>query len=165
MPRALDRIDFEILAILQKDGRTSNKELAAAVGLAPSTCLGRVRRLSDDGVILGVHAEVSPDALGVGLEAMITVRLSTQTREAFAKMTARLESLAEVVAFYDMSGADDFLIHVAVRDPEHLREVVTDGITSAAEVKHVETALIFGHQRNPRRPAYCNASDTINGVT
>ena len=154
MPRALDRIDFEILAILQNDGRTSNKELAAAVALAPSTCLGRVRRLIDEGVIRGVHAEVSPDALGVGLEAMITVRLSTQTREAFAKMTARLESLTEVVAFYDMSGADDFLIHVAVRDPEHLRDVVTDGITSAAEVKHVETSLIFGHQRNHRRPSY-----------
>jgi len=154
MPRALDRIDYEILAILQNDGRTSNKELAATVGLAPSTCLGRVRRLVDDGVIRGVHAEVSPDALGVGLEAMITVRLSTQTREAFATMTARLESLAEVVAFYDMSGADDFLIHVAVKDTDHLRDVVTDGITCAAEVKHVETSLIFGHQRNPRRPHY-----------
>ncbi|MGB0590047.1 MAG: Lrp/AsnC family transcriptional regulator [Myxococcota bacterium] len=162
MPRALDRIDFEILTILQKDGRTSNKELAAAIGLAPSTCLGRVRRLIDDGVIRGVHAEVSPDALGVGLEAMITVRLSTQTREAFATMTERLESLAEVVAFYDMSGADDFLIHVAVRDTDHLRDVVTDGITCAAEVKHVETSLIFAHQRNPRRPTYAPPMSSEN---
>ena len=108
----------------------------------------------------GVHAEVSPDALGVGLEAMITVRLSTQTREAFAAMTERLESLTEVVTFYDMSGADDFLIHVAVRDPEHLRMVVTDGITCAAEVKHVETALIFGHRRKPRYPHYRAPDDT-----
>ena len=160
MPRALDRIDFEILAILQNDGRTSNKELAASVALAPSTCLGRVRRLIDEDVIRGVHAEVSPDALGVGLEAMITVRLSTQTREAFATMTARLESLTEVVAFYDMSGADDFLIHVAVRDPEHLRDVVTDGITCAAEVKHVETSLIFDHKRNHRRPSYSAGTES-----
>jgi len=158
MPRALDRIDFEILTSLQKDGRISNKELAATIGLAPSTCLGRVRRLIDDGVIRGVHAEVSPDALGVGLEAMITVRLSTQTREAFATMTERLESLAEVVTFYDMSGGDDFLIHVAVRDPEHLRAVVTDGITCAAEVKHVETALIFGHRQTARYPNYGTAA-------
>lgn len=162
MPRALDRIDFEILDILQKDGRTSNKELAASIGLAPSTCLGRVRRLFDEGVIKGVHAEVSPDALGVGLEAMITVRLSTQTREAFATMTARLESLTEVVAFYDMSGADDFLIHVAVRDPQHLREVVTEGITCAAEVKHVETALIFEHKRNPKRRHYISPQSAEN---
>lgn len=162
MPRALDRIDFEILDILQNDGRTSNKELAASVGLAPSTCLGRVRRLFDEGVIHGVHAEVSPDALGVGLEAMITVRLSTQTREAFATMTSRLESLAEVVAFYDMSGADDFLIHVAVRDPQHLRDLVTEGITSAAEVKHVETALIFEHKRKPKRARYASSSATEN---
>ncbi|MDP6943173.1 MAG: Lrp/AsnC family transcriptional regulator [Myxococcota bacterium] len=162
MPRALDRIDFEILAALQNDGRISNKELAALVGLAPSTCLGRVRRLTDDGVIRGVHAEVSPDALGVGLEAMITVRLSTQTREAFATMTARLESLTEVVTFYDMSGADDFLIHVAVQDPEHLRMVVTDGITCAAEVKHVETALIFSHRRSPRYPLYAVAEAAEN---
>ena len=162
MPRALDRIDFEILDILQKDGRTSNKELAASIGLAPSTCLGRVRRLFDEGVIRGVYAEVSPDALGVGLEAMITVRLSTQTREAFATMTARLESLTEVVAFYDMSGADDFLIHVAVRGPQHLRELVTEGITSAAEVKHVETALIFEHKRNPQRACYAPSLSSEN---
>ena len=162
MPRALDRIDFEILATLQNDGRVSNKELAASVGLAPSTCLGRVRRLVGDGVIRGVHAEVSPDALGVGLEAMITVRLSTQTREAFATMTERLESLAEVVTFYDMSGADDFLIHVAVRDPDHLRSVVTDGITCATEVKHVETALIFGHRRNPCYPNYLSGDFAEN---
>ena len=91
---------------------------------------------------------------------MITVRLSTQ--EAFATMTARLESLAEVVALDDMSGADDFLIHVAVRDPQHLRDLVTEGITSAAEVKHVETALIFEHKRKPKRARYASSSATEN---
>lgn len=160
MPRALDKIDYEIVASLQADGRISNKELASAVGLAPSTCLGRVRRLMDDGVIRGVHAEVSPDALGVGLEAMITVRLAAQTRAAFVTMTEHLESLAEVVTFYDMGGANDFLIHVAVRDTEHLRSVITDGISCATELKQLETALIFAHTKSPRYPIYLAVEST-----
>ena len=68
--RALDRIDFDILAALQNDGRLSNKELAAKVGLAPSSCLERVRALRESGVLRGFRAEVDPEALGIHLQAI-----------------------------------------------------------------------------------------------
>ena len=67
----LDRTDCEILAELQKNARLSNKELAARIGLAPSSCLERVRRLASAGVLRGYHAQVDPGALGIGLEAMV----------------------------------------------------------------------------------------------
>ena len=63
----LDRIDRKILAILQKDARISNKELANAVHLAPSTCFERVRRLRERGILGEAHATVDPEALGIGL--------------------------------------------------------------------------------------------------
>ena len=69
----MDRIDREILAHLQHDARISNKELAAKVGLAPSSCLARVRRLQRSGAILGYHAEVDPRVYGVTLEALVAV--------------------------------------------------------------------------------------------
>ncbi len=72
---ALDRIDLQIVGLLRKNARLSNKEIAAQVGLAPSSCLVRTRQLQQAGVITGFKAEVNPLALGVGLQAMISVRL------------------------------------------------------------------------------------------
>ncbi|MDH4119114.1 MAG: Lrp/AsnC family transcriptional regulator, partial [Acidimicrobiia bacterium] len=71
----LDRTDRAILAILQQDARISNKEMAARVGLAPSSCSERLRRLDRLGVFRGFHASIDPEALGIGLEAMVSVRL------------------------------------------------------------------------------------------
>src|SRR3990167_5781309 len=79
--RVLDRTDRSIVAMLAEDSRITNQELARRVGLAPSTSLERVRRLRESGVILGVHAEVDPAALGVGVEALVSVRMRQHTRE------------------------------------------------------------------------------------
>jgi DNA-binding Lrp family transcriptional regulator len=73
--RALDRIDYQIVRLLRNNARLSNKEIAEKVGLAPSTCLVRTRMLQQSGAITGFKAEVDPAALGVGLQAMIAVRL------------------------------------------------------------------------------------------
>jgi DNA-binding Lrp family transcriptional regulator len=77
----LDRIDRALVRALQKDARLSNKELAAQVGLAPSSCLERVRRLRRTGVLRGFHADVAPEALGVGLQALIAVQLRQHSRQ------------------------------------------------------------------------------------
>ena len=75
-----DRTDFEILRLLRKNARIPNKDLAARVGVAPSTALERVRRLREAGVLLGYHAEIAPAAVGIGLQAMVDVRLARHSR-------------------------------------------------------------------------------------
>ena len=76
----LDRIDRQLVAALRKNARLSNRELAAHVGLSASSCLERVRRLESRGVLRGYHADVDPRALGVGLQAVVAVRLSQHSR-------------------------------------------------------------------------------------
>jgi DNA-binding Lrp family transcriptional regulator len=98
MKRTLDRIDCEIIDALQNNARLSNKELANQVKLAPSTCLGRVKRLQDEKILQGFHAAVDSDALGIGLQAMIAVRLSKHTRASFKSLQAHMMSREEVVA-------------------------------------------------------------------
>ena len=93
----LDRTDFEILAHLQKNARLSNKELAARVGLAPSSCLERVRRLVERRVLRGFHADVDPAALGIEIEAMIAVRLVRHSRKDVDQFRAHVMGLPEVV--------------------------------------------------------------------
>jgi DNA-binding Lrp family transcriptional regulator len=141
----LDRIDFGLLEALLENARLTNKELAARVGLAPSTCLERVRRLRRLGVIRGYHADVDPGALGVGLQAIVAVRLHQHARELFTSFRDHLIQRPEVVSLYHVGGSADFLVHVAVRDTDHLRDFAFDELTSRPEVTHIETSLVFEH--------------------
>ena len=150
--RPLDRTDAEILRHLQKNARLSNKELAAAVGVAPSTCLERVRRLAAEGVLRGYHADVDPHAVGVGLQALVAIRLGQHSRPVVEAFQAHALGLDEVVQVYHVTGANDFLIHVAVRDAEHLRDLALTAFTERPEVVHIETALLFAHHRAPGLP-------------
>ena len=150
----LDRIDFRILAELQNNARLSNKELAAIVDLAPSTCLERVRRLRSIGVLRGAHEQVAPAALGIGLQALIAVRLKRHSREIVESFQAHILGLREVVAVYHLAGATDFLIHVAVKDDKHLRNLLLDSFTTREEVNQTETSLIFDHQWKPKMPNF-----------
>ena len=150
----LDRIDSRILAELQNNARLSNKELAGRIGLAPSSCLERVRRLFDAGVLRGAHADVDPAALGIGLQAMIGVRLRQHSRDEVLAFRAEMLECREVVAVYYLAGATDFLVHVAVSDAAHLRDFALDSITARPEVARVETSLLFEHARQPQLPDY-----------
>lgn len=149
-----DRIDQSILTFLQKNGRLSNKELAGKVGLAPSTTLERVRRLEDRGVIAGTHIRLDPTALGVGLQAFLAVRLARHSRVLVEGFRTHLSGLPEVVNIYHTGGQNDFLVQVAVRDAEHLRDLALDAFTSRQEVARLETTLIYEHQPQNVWPNY-----------
>lgn len=150
----LDRTDFDILAALQENGRMSNKELAEANGISPSTCLERVRRLRAVGAISGVHAHVLPAALGIGVQALISIRLRQHARIDFDALLEEMKTKREVVSVYLLAGAQDLLVHVAVRDVAHLRFVVVDSFTSRDDVEHIETSLIFEFVRSATWPNY-----------
>jgi DNA-binding Lrp family transcriptional regulator len=152
--RALDRIDFDILAALQNDGRLSNKELAASVGLAPSSCLERVRALRESGVLQGFRAEVDPPSVGIQLQAMIAIRLALHSREVFDHFREHVLAMPEVVSAWYVSGREDFLLFVAVRDTAHLRDLTLDRLSTRPEVAHLETALVFEHFGGRPLPLY-----------
>lgn len=150
----MDRIDDAILSALQNDGRMSNKELAAAVGLAPSSCLERVRRLQDRGVLTGFHAYVDTGALNIGLQAFVSVRLSQHSRELVESFRDHLISLREVVGVYHVAGQVDFMVHVAVRDAQHLRNLTLDEFTTRTEVSRLNTAIVYEHYGETAWPNY-----------
>ena len=139
----VDRIDRAILRLLAQDARTTNKDLAEAVGLSQSACLERVRRLTDRGVIRGSHADVDPTAFGIGLQALVAVQLKRHTRSAVARFEKSALDLPQVVALYHVSGANDYVAHTVAQDMEHLRDFTLDAITGLPEVSRVETSLVF----------------------
>jgi DNA-binding Lrp family transcriptional regulator len=143
----LDRTDRALVRALQKNARVSNKALAEEVGLAPSTCLERVRSLRARGVIRGFHAEVDAGALGRDVQALIAARIRPHSRPVVDAFWKHVLALPETLAIFHVSGADDFLVHVAVRDTAALRDFVLDRLTIRPEVSHLETHLIFAQER------------------
>lgn len=147
----LDAIDAAIVRELQDDARLANNVLAARVGIAPSTCHGRVRSLFERGVIRGAHAEIDQASIGRPLQAMISVRLRPHARGELAAFAQMMAQLPEVLNVYFLAGADDFLVHVATAGSEELREFVVNHLSGTKDVAMTETSLIFEHLRG--RPA------------
>jgi DNA-binding Lrp family transcriptional regulator len=150
----MDRIDYKIVRLLRNNARLSNRELAEKVGLAPSSCLVRVRQLRQSGVLTGFVAEVNPAALGVGLQALISVKLKRHFKPDVEAFREYALALPEVVRFYHVAGPIDFLLHVWTRDSSHLRDFAMTAITAREEVSHIETELIFEHVNNNELPGF-----------
>ncbi|WP_052865435.1 Lrp/AsnC family transcriptional regulator [Streptomyces niger] len=139
----LDPVDLEILRLLQNDARTTYRELAASVGVAPSTCLDRVTRLRRSGVILGHELRLDPAKLGRGLQALLSVQVRPHRRELVGPFVERIRSLPEALSLFHLTGPEDYLVHVAVRDAADLQRLVLDEFTARREVARVETRLVF----------------------
>lgn len=151
---SLDDIDAAIIEALQHNARITNKALATEVGLSPSACLQRVRRLEDVGVFTGYHARVDPPAVGAGLEALVQVRLQRHTRTTIERFREHCLALSEVTSFAHLSGRSDFVLQVAVRDTQHLRDFLMDAFTSRGEVAHLETAVVLDRIEHAPHPVY-----------
>ena len=146
-PADLDEVDRKILTVLHGDARIPNNALAEAVGIAPSTCHGRVRRLLDLGVIRGFYTDVDPVAVGLPLQAMISVNLQSNARGKIRSFIQQIRRRRQVMDVYFLAGADDFILHVAARDTEDLRSFVVENLNADADVAGTQTSLIFEHLR------------------
>jgi DNA-binding Lrp family transcriptional regulator len=145
----LDPIDLSILRQLQDDARQTNRELAAAAHVSPSTSSERIRALRETGVIRGYHADVALDALGRDVQALTAVTIRPPTRENIEGFRNWASRLPEVVALFVVSGADDFLMHVAVPDTDALYAFVIDRLTQRPEIADVRTSVVYEHIRRP----------------
>jgi DNA-binding Lrp family transcriptional regulator len=143
----LDDVDRRILTALHTDARMSNTALADLVGIAASTCHGRVRRLQDLGVIRGFYADIDPSAIGLSLQAMISVSLQSNARGRIGTFIEHIRRRPQVMDVYFLAGADDFILHVAARDTDDLRSFVVENLNADADVAGTQTSLIFEHLR------------------
>jgi DNA-binding Lrp family transcriptional regulator len=118
------------------------------VGIAESTCLERVRSLRSRGVIRGWHAEVDLGALGRPIRASISVRLQPKTTSSVRAFQEEILAASETLSVAVVTGADDFLVEVAVPDVDRLRTFVLEHITSRSDVADTRTSLVYEHHRN-----------------
>lgn len=119
----LDRINLNILACLQENGRITNQELADKVALSPSACLTRTKRLEEEGYVTRYRAEVALDKIGPVLSAFMEVTLESHFPTDFERFNRYLSAREEIVSAYMLGATFDYLLRVVVRDMAQLRRL------------------------------------------
>ena len=140
---ALDRTDLRLLALLQRDGRASNADLATQVNLSPSACLRRIQRLESAGVVAGYAARLDPQALGLGLQAFVRVQLEKHGAPGIERFVRAVQDWDDVVACHALTGDMDYLLHVYVRDLEHFSRFLLDRLLDASGVADVNSSFVL----------------------
>jgi Lrp/AsnC family transcriptional regulator, leucine-responsive regulatory protein len=137
----MDAIDRNIVEALQRHGRMTNVELARMNDLAPSSMLERVRRLEERGVIKSYRAVLDPKALGYNVQAVVMINLDRHQMGPIDIFEARVRAVPEVMACFHLTGRYDYMVHVVVKDIDHLGVVVKHTIASIDGVEKQETFL------------------------
>lgn len=139
--QALDSVDLEILSALQDDGRMTNVDLAARVGLTAPPCLRRVRGLEQAGVIKGYHARLDPVALGFGITVFAMVSLKSQAEHDLRAFENHVMSLPQVRECHMLNGEIDFILKIVASDLQAFQHFLTSALTPAPNVASVKTSL------------------------
>ncbi|MCE0768717.1 Lrp/AsnC family transcriptional regulator [Pseudonocardia kujensis] len=141
----LDALDTAILRELQRDARRTNRDVAAAVGVSPTTALDRTRALRRRGVIRGARLDIDLAAVGRPVQALIAVRVRPPSRRTIEGFRNWVTRLPETLGVFVTTGTEDFLLHVAVPDNQALYSLVIDKLTERAEIADVRTSVIYEH--------------------
>ncbi len=137
----MDHLDHAIIEELERDGRISNVELAARVGLTPGPCLRRVQRLEHDGVIRGYRAEIAPESVGRGFEVILHFDLAVHDTATVEGFEREIAALPEVVEFMRLFSSPDYFARIAVADLAAYEDLLTHRIMSVAGVSRVTSHI------------------------
>jgi Lrp/AsnC family leucine-responsive transcriptional regulator len=145
----LDAIDRRMLRALQRDGRLSVVTLAEQVGLSPTPCQRRLRRLEEQGVIGRYAAVLDPERVGLPLQAFVMVALSSHTEEVVEGFQKALSARPEVLAAYAMSGEMDYLLHILAADFEAYADFAMRALLRMPGVKETKSSFVLTALKPP----------------
>ena len=141
----VDRVDREIIAELQKDGRLSVTDLAARVRLSVSPCHRRLRELERTGVIRGYRALVDPATLGAGFETLVFVSMRQEDRGTIAEFEAAVANLPQVIQAERLFGDPDYLLRIVTKDLAAYQQLYDDYLATLPGVQRLTSTIVMKH--------------------
>jgi DNA-binding Lrp family transcriptional regulator len=138
-----DAFDLKMLAALQDDGRLTNQQLADLVGLSASQCSRRRMRLEEEKVIAGYHADLSGEALGFNLIALVHITLATHSPDNAEKFRALVNRVDEIQEAYSLTGDADYVLKVVLRDLKSLSDLINNVLMPHQSVAHVRSSIVL----------------------
>ena len=139
----LDKIDFNILKILQENGRITNLQLSQHIGLSPAPTLERVRKLENSGFIKSYHALVDEEKLGLGIKTFIQVSLDFHQQDTIQTFLDEIQAIKEITECHHVTGQCDFLLKAYVKDIKTYEQLIMQKISKITVVKTFQTMMIM----------------------
>jgi Lrp/AsnC family leucine-responsive transcriptional regulator len=146
-----DRFDARILTALQSDGRLPVVELAESIGLSPTPCARRIKALEANGVIEGYAAVLNPVRVGLGVLAIVQVKLTEHTDETVARFEKEILLMDEVTKCFAMTGSYDFILEVYGRDLDALSNVVLKKLIRVPNVRDLQSSVVLATVKRTMR--------------
>ncbi len=149
----LDKIDLQILKILQQNGRITNLQLSNEIGLSPAPTLERVRKLENLGYILSYHALVDEEKLGLGIKTFIQVSLDFHQNNTIQTFLEEIQEIKEITECHHVTGQCDFLLKVYVKDIKAYEQLIMQKLSRITVVKTFQTMIIMStNKKEPTVP-------------
>ncbi|WP_299268409.1 leucine-responsive transcriptional regulator Lrp [uncultured Psychrosphaera sp.] len=143
MNKTLDRIDKNILIELQKNGRVSNVDLSKLVGLSPTPCLERVKRLEKQGIIEGYKAVVNAEKVGASLLVFVEITLEKTAQDVFSDFSRSVSTFDEILECHLVSGSFDYLLKTRVKNMASYRKLLGDTLLRLPSVSASRTYVVM----------------------
>ena len=138
-----DKIDLQILKILQENGRITNLQLSNLIGLSPAPTLERVRKLENSGIIKNYHAVIDEEELGLGIKTFIQVQLDFHKSNTIQTFADEVQEIKEVIECHHVTGGCDFILKVFVKDIKAYEKLIMEKISNISVVKTFQTMMIL----------------------
>jgi Lrp/AsnC family leucine-responsive transcriptional regulator len=143
MVQHLDKIDFQILKLLQENGRITNLQLSTEIGLSPAPTLERVRKLEQSGMVKSYHAIVDEEKLGFGIKAFMLVNITSHQSDYMSKFTEQVNQIEEIVECYHITGSSDFMLKIMVKSIKDYESLVVNRIAKIEQMRNLKTMMIM----------------------
>ncbi len=137
----IDATDLRILTVVQESARISNVDLAEKVGLSPSPCLRRLKRLEDEGVVKGYMTLLDQTVVGLPVNVFVSVALKEQSEAALEEFEARIRTLPQVMECYLMTGTSDYLLRVVTSDLAAYERFLKDHLTRIPAIAGIQSSF------------------------
>jgi Lrp/AsnC family transcriptional regulator, leucine-responsive regulatory protein len=140
---SVDKFDLAILAVLQKDARASLQDISKQVGLSPTPCWTRIKRMESEGVIQGYTVRVDPPSVGLTESVIVQVTLESHTDETLYEFGRILEAIPEVLEAYLVSGDYDYYIRIAVKDTRDYERLLRERLYRIPGIRHSKSSFVL----------------------
>ena len=144
----LDQIDLQILRIMQENGKVSNIQLSAMIGLSAAPTLERVKKLEKSGIIKNYHASLNQEALGLNIQTFMQITLSRHKNNAITNFIEQINAIENITECYHITGSSDYLLKIVVKDMSAYERLVMDKLSKIEEIAQMQTQVILSTVKN-----------------
>ncbi len=146
----LDKIDLNILQILQGNSKITNLDLSKKIGLSPAPTLERVKKLEGSGIIKSYHAQVDPQVIGLTVRTFLLVSLAWNKKNALENFIKKVNQIDEIIQCYIITGEADFLLHLVCKDIPSYEQLLLKTLSKIEEIEHMKTLMTLSSVKDSK---------------